>query len=45
MDGILPDNTPPDLIKPPFFRIIFDTDESYGSFYCPIDGLHILEYQ
>ena len=45
VDGILPDNMPPDLIKPPFFRISFDTDEHFGSFICPIDALYILEYQ
>ena len=43
MDGLLPDNTPEDLIKPPFFRISIDTDERYGCFICPLDSLHILE--
>jgi hypothetical protein len=45
VDGILPDNTPPDLITPPLFSVKIYTDEHCGSFDCPIDGLHVLDYQ
>lgn len=44
VDGFIPENTPPDLIKPPFFRISIYNNDLLGSFTCDIQDLNVLDY-
>lgn len=44
VDGFIPENTPPELIKPPFFRISIYEGHFLGSFTCDLDKLNILDY-